>query len=617
MNIQTIFKKLRAEELAQVLRGTFARFPLSFLCALAGTVLFLCEHHDITAFDKEFLARAILFMFNGSFLFTAAALFAENSRLTPRNMLILMAGCVALLAGVSWLPDHFTVSHALFAGSLALSLLFAPYILKPATEDSVWYFNYRNGMALAVTGVSSLILALGVSAILKSLEYLFGLDIGHKIYADVWIVTWFFFSPICFLSQIPGRFDFEKKDCAVPGGISFIANYLLVPLVLIYMFILYAYLLKIAVKWELPRGNLAWIVTGFGVAGIVTHLCVHALRDAGTRLLKEFHRYFYLIMLVPILLLAIGIWTRVSQYGVTEDRYMVLLCLIWFSGLSAIYIVKPKAAHIRRVPMTLALLFLLGSFGPWGIGTLPANSQITRLEPLLVKTGVLVDGKAQKTTQEVSFDDRKDISSIVDYIYSHDKQSKIADWVLPFKDEAAKESAQRCGKRGFKNRCYTYGEAQKVVEAWGIGYVGPGERKDEQGLHFNAPQSDRLSKISGYAYIADIQAWLYTGDWSAEKTYSEDGAPFKISFKFTKAGIFSVRLADGRGVSFDLKTLAPEIKRRGKGPRELKSDRDNRLYMNAESNGLKVELRISSLNGYIVNDNPDIRSAGLQVLIAP
>jgi len=104
----------------------------------------------------------------------------------------------------------------------------------------------------------------GVSFILLSIRYLFEIKISSDTYRDMWIICWGVFFPIYILSNISRQFDYKNDGCDFPKGVNFIANYILAPLVFVYMAILYTYFIKIIVQWELPRGNLGWLITSFG-----------------------------------------------------------------------------------------------------------------------------------------------------------------------------------------------------------------------------------------------------------------------------------------------------------------------------------------------------------------
>ncbi|HYD17164.1 MAG TPA: DUF4153 domain-containing protein, partial [Patescibacteria group bacterium] len=584
--------------------------------------------HDIAPFNDDIMSRLSLAAAQGLALFTAATLFAEGAGWDKTRRWLLMAVGAGVIAAFCFIPDHFTAAQLFFGGALALTMIFAPYIARGASEDSVWRFNYLNGIGLIIAGISTFVLCAGLSAILGSLNYLFPvLDVPPRVFGDIWIFGGFFFGPVAFLYQIPRQFDFQAMDWEVPKGISFIANFLVVPLVLIYTFILYVYFAKIVALWELPKGNLAWLVTGFGAAGVAARLAVFPMQHTGTILLQQFYKFFSYLLIVPLILLSIGIYTRLSQYGVTEERYAIALCLVWLAGLTLHGIARPQRQHIKFVPMALAALLLAASFGPWGAVSVSENSQLARLEGLLQQAGVMTaSGQLVKTTVIVPFETRKEIGSILDYFYQGDKTERIAHLEAPFKkemdDKATLDGYERCGTRSF-SRCWNrYDRSQKLMAVLGMEYVSPYATTDSEqdytvranSIDWNA---DGLTRVSGYDYVVRFYAYAYNqNDWSAEKSLRENGAEV-ISAKFLlgKEGKFTVTLKDGRSVVFDLQPLLAQLY--AEKVKDIAEESQSRLILRAENAGLRAELRISELRGNLQGDKIVFNGATMTVLLAP
>lgn len=614
-----------------VLKEAFIRFPLSVTCASGATVTSILGTHDASFLSDDMILRLMTFFANGLALFTAASLYAESVNLEKTRKWLLMAAGAGIAAAFAFIPDHFTSAHLFFGFAVALTMLFAPYIGRKSSEESLWQFNYLNGVGLAIAGISTFVLCAGLSAILGSMNYLFPiLDILGRIYGDIWIFGAFFFGPVAFMYQIPRQFDYLAMDCDIPKGISFIANFLVVPLVLIYTFILYVYSAKIVALWELPKGNLAYLVTGFGAAGVAARLAVFPMRHTGTILLQQFYKYFPYLLLVPLALLTLGIYTRISQYGVTEERYAIALALVWLGGLTAWQIVRPRAQHIKQVPMALAALMFMASFGPWGAVAMSENSQLARLEGLLLKSGVKSPaGTYAPVTADVPFDTRKELSSVLSYFYEDQKQERIAHIEAPFvaamkakhKDLDIDDTA-RCGSRSF-SRCWSYwGRAEKLMEAMGLEYVYPYSTSDQE-LDFTARANgldwtaDVLTKVSGYDYIVRFYAYSYNNsDWAAEKTFGANGAEvLNAKFFMTKAGKFTVILNDGRQVAFDLSPLLVQL--RIDNLKTIPEGEYHRMILHGENGGFRVELRISELRGKVRKDGIDFDGASMMVLLAP
>jgi hypothetical protein len=625
MTFKSFISRFQFEYVANVVREVWKRFPLTMLCCLPACAISMLALHNSDLVDGDVLARIIMFGAYGGVWFAAEKLFAESRQLSRgRHIAVALAGGL-LLALAVFAPREYSAMHGFLAGALGLLLLFAPYIGRQSSEDSVWYFNYCNGIAAAVAAVASGIFCLGLSAVWGSMDYLiYDGNLNDKVYGDIWLIGAWLFGPIALLYQIQKKFDFEKNDCFIPKGIYFIANYLAVPLVLIYTWVLYAYVGKITLTMTLPKGNLAYMVTGFGAAGIAVWLSVYPMRETGTKLLRQFHKYFYPILALPVILLAVGIYTRIEQYGVTEERYAICMALVWLAGLTGYYLLKPARSHIKHVPMVLCALCLIASFGPWGAVPLSTWSQQARLESYLVKAGVKQAGSAwDKSTwskaKDVSFDDRKEISAILDYM--KDSRERAAWLVAPFEKElrqkyfeerrvydknATPENTEYpgCGK-DYYDGCYNYYQLpEQLMAIWGMEYVGRWQTEDNESYTVNTVNcyscDTGLVKVAPYDYFVRVSAYIYSGnnnawDMSAyEGAVTKDAKP-KVKFTLDTKGHFAATHADGRAVSFELLPLLEKY--RAQNLKTVPEDKDAEMTLRANDGAFAVEIRLSELRG--------------------
>ncbi len=629
MGFKTFIKRFQVEYLTTAVTDTFARFPLSVTCCAGAAILSILAAHDIKPLSDDDMLRALLFLGYALVFFTASRLYSEGRQLPrAREAAIMFAGGIVLLA-LALIPDRFSAMHVFIGAALGLSMLFAPYLGRNSTEDSVWYFNYLNGVSLAIAGLSTFILCLGLSAIIGSMDYLlYDMKLSGKIYGDIWIFGGTFFGPVMFMHQISRQFDFEKNECAIPAGIYFIANYLVVPLILIYMWVLYVYFIKIAVQWELPKGNLAYMVTGFGSLGAAARLAVFPMRDYGTKLLQQFYKYFYYILIVPILLLAIGLYTRLSQYGVTEDRYAIGVCLTWLTALTIWNLSRPRAAHIKHVPMALCLLFLFASVGPWGAVHVSTRSQLARLEGMLREAGVLhADGSVGKTGQNVPFELRKDISGTLDYFYQG-KEKAIAHFVDPvrgeiqkkYKNEMPSYDSSTCGERRFGPCWMDYNMTRYVMEAWGMQYVSRWETKESGGSYksFSAAHGqfsgDWVEGIAPYTYMAWATPNLYNGTWKMDFPQAVHDKHI-LTLSMGANAVVTAVLADGRSDTFELQPLADSLNKEKQGVIP-EADMD-KMTLHPATAGFPAELRISEIHGRENGDKFTLDGGSMMLLFAP
>ena len=623
MTLKAFFQRFQLEYLLNVLQSAFRRFPLTVLCCLAGTLLGVLSVHDVKIFSDDMMARVCLFLSFGGVGFTAATLFAESRGLKPGAQAALQLAAGAVIAAFAFLPEYFSAAMLFFGAALCLAMLYAPYVARRgSTEDSFWYFNYSNGVAIVISGISTLILCGGLAAILGSVDYLFELDIPGKFYGDIWIIGCGFFSTILFLSYVPRQFDFAPEECRLMPGIFFIANYIVVPLVLIMTWVLYAYFAKIVLKWELPRGGLAYMVTGFGSAGIAARLAIFPMRQTGTKLLQQFYKYFYHLLPVPLGLLGMGLYTRITQYGMTEERYAVGLCLIWLTGLCLFALLRRGRTHIKYIPVALGLLFLLASFGPWGAVPVATASQLAKLESLLAKNNMWQNGKVVKAEKDVSFDDRQQISSTLDFLAEDSHKAALAPLIEPFKPALDKDRTltEPC-TRHFTG-CYEgYDRPEKIMTAWNLKYVGSWER-EENNENFTLRlkdynyYADNLIRVAPYKFVANVNASSYSADWSSEQTASENGKPvLKLTFALTRGGIFSIKKEGGATVAFNLKDLAEKF--RAEKLSDVPAERAGELALSAETPGLAAQIRINGFDTSMSGGVLLFNSATMTVLLTP
>ncbi|QEK52551.1 DUF4153 domain-containing protein [Pedobacter aquae] len=177
------------------------------------------------------------------------------------------------------------------------------------------------------------------------------------------------------------------------------------PLASIYLLILLAYEGKILVEWHLPNGFVSILILGYAVFGMLSLLLVHPLRNLEeNKWIKLFSKSFYLFLIPLIVLLVLAVYTRVSDYGITESRYVLIVLTLWLGFITLYFLIKGQE-QIRMIPISLCVIAIIISFGPWGLQSISRNSQQKRLSTLLT-------AKADKERDQ-------EIRNIVDYLHDY------------------------------------------------------------------------------------------------------------------------------------------------------------------------------------------------------
>lgn len=564
---------------------TIKRFPFSVACAVALFIIALTEIHDVIDYDDEIMGRVAAVLSCMYFWFGISRIITESTNASRvKHMVIAGMGLVGVSSIVVFSPVWW--QNLLFLSpAILLFLMFAPY-LKGGDDTSVWFYNRSLWIGVAVSYLALLMFAGGVCLAMWAVERLFDVDFGYRVFSDLWAFSCLILGPIYALSWVPKKFEFTSDECNTPNGLKFIANWISVPMVFVYLGILYSYFAKMMITGEIPNGILAYLISGFVGAGVVTYLVSWPLREKGSVQLRFFHKIFFPALIIPVGFHFYAIWERIGAYGVTEQRYYILLTAIWFAMI-AIANIKRKMP-IKAIPATLAILLVFASFGPWGAVSVSGQSQFKRLEALLIKNDLVEDGKVKKAQGSIPFDDRLSISSILDYLCGSERDEMIEGlFVLEDKEKSG------------RYRCSSY---KLTKEQLGFDYVSHYSTRDpEQLIQVWSNRHDVIREVEGYKYL------IKDG-----RVNIEDKAPCKSK---------QCQIDDPKRlyVSFDNKSSILKFKHNSIVLLEdnifefLMESRnyqnsDEILFLKFENDRLSLRLDVNSIYGKIEDDRPVLNS---------
>jgi hypothetical protein len=121
------------------------------------------------------------------------------------------------------------------------------------------FCQYNNTLFLRfLTAVLfSAVLFIGLVIAMGSIDVLFNVDINEERYFQLFVVIAGIFNTWFFLSGIPGSLDSFNRVKEYPKGLKIFTQNILLPLVIIYVIILYLYTGKIILEWAWPEGLFA------------------------------------------------------------------------------------------------------------------------------------------------------------------------------------------------------------------------------------------------------------------------------------------------------------------------------------------------------------------------
>ena len=305
-------------------------------------------------------------------------------------------------------------------------------------------FNHKNFVeyffkiveAMFISLSFSTVLFLGLAAIYFLITKLFDISIVDKVYIITFIIIYLPFNVGIFLSYFPrNEIDFDNYKLAKPFVI--LVSYITVPIFIIYAFILYIYFFKILIQAELPKGVITNLVLGFALLTVILLFISSVIKS--NKLVEKFREFFPVIMIPILVMMFYAIFIRISDYGLTENRYFVVAAGI-YTLISMIYYIFYRSNSNIVIFISLAAIIFLSTIGPVSAYNLSASSQDARLASILNANGMLESNQI-KPKKNVSLDDKIQIKEIVEYLSNNHRswESKYLPKNFEFNNENFEE----------------------------------------------------------------------------------------------------------------------------------------------------------------------------------
>lgn len=399
--------------------------------------------------EYKFLINIALCSQLGFALFYSFYLISERNKIN--RWILELSGIILLTLFYFYLPEDIDddiralTRYFLFSIGLHMLAAFAPFTGRKHA-NGFWQYNKTIFLNFLLSILYTYVLLFGLYIAMAAIDNLFGVHIDGKYYFYLFLIMQGIFNTWFFLTRVPENFEKLEEDKSYPKGLKVFTQYVLLPLVTVYLVILYLYEIKILTEWELPKGWVSYLVLGFSIAGILSLLLVHPVREQeGNKWIQTFSRIFYLALFPLVLLLFIAIGTRINQYGVTENRYFILLLALWLTAVSIYFLIRKKGS-IKIIPVSLFFLSFLSGFGPWGAFFISDKNQKGRLEEVLERNNLLSEGIIKGEGKEISFEDRSTIYSVLSYFESRNELEEVAPLFGPSSDSIVKSDTYRGNK---------------------------------------------------------------------------------------------------------------------------------------------------------------------------
>ena len=313
--------------------------------------------------------------------------------------------------------NHFaTETINITATILIFYILFYLIPIIYRNKDKEKYLQSVVGNQMITIGFS-IVLFLGLSAIVGTIDVLL-INLPNTIYFDNFVFSASVFGVAFFVSRLK-RKDESLKDYNLPKIVEVLICYILIPLILIYTAILYLYFVKIIFTLKMPKGIVSHLVLWYTTFSLFIIIMATPITYKN-KFAKFYKKYFPLISIPLILLALFSINERIFQYGVTENRYLVVILILWLL-FNMIFIIK---ADVKWVLISFIFAVLVAIFSPFNLVNVSINSQNKRLERILKKNGIIQNKKFINKNNELSQRTKNEIMSIIDYFYNNASEIK-------------------------------------------------------------------------------------------------------------------------------------------------------------------------------------------------
>ncbi|WP_343531178.1 DUF4153 domain-containing protein [Pedobacter sp.] len=535
--------------LLQNFKSVVTRFPLQVLLALVATGLWChLAGTGVIMEQNQGLIKLLLFCNLGLTLLLALDTYAESHALSSTSKWLLRVLALALLAGLYFLIDPFRYLTdifrvALFAFAFHLLVAFAPFI-KRGNLNGFWQYNKTLFLRVLISAFYAAVLFAGLAIALFAIDGLFNVTIKSDVYLRLFIVLSAGFMTIFFLAGVPSNFQSLEEEQSYPKGLKIFTQYVLIPLMTIYLAILLVYEVKIAINWELPKGLVSTLILGYAVFGILSLLLIYPIREKdGNGWMKLFFRFFYLMMVPLIVLLILAVIKRVGNYGITESRYILIILAAWLTGITA-YFLFSKKQNIKVIPISLFVVAILAIYGPQSAFSVSKASQISRLRNLM-------DSKSQEEKEE--------IPSVVRYLVDRHGLTSLHSFTTANLNEIEKKIYAKAEKNKSPN--YEI-ESEKVDTAFALLKVKDMDNS-AWAKYVTFTNEESVVNVRGYDGLMDLNDYsqepkTFNGEkFEIEKGERKDrkGHPQKKVEKLT------VKIAGKEAVVFNVDSLARQLVR--------------------------------------------------------
>ncbi|MSB16899.1 DUF4153 domain-containing protein [Finegoldia magna] len=416
----------------QTLVKTIKLYPMVLLAILIATIFSIMEIWKIefNVLNSTLIVDLIIssLYFAMSYMIVKLIITDKNIKITNGQKAVVYA-IVSVIVGLLCYFLIIKVDKSLYLKNqiTQMGLFFALFIgmfVAGHFNTEIDYADYAVKIILAI--IESLIycvtIFVGIVAILYTTKELFKLNFNlSNLIVTCAVVIFLLLNSTIILSKFPLKYCEENLKIKWLTPFKFLFTRIIAPLFLIYGLILLLYIIKVVVLKTIPNNIITNLILWYGLLSVVVLFVSKTVED---KFIKIYDKVQPLILLILSGMMFYSIGIRISYYGITEGRYMVVIGGVFIVISMIYYLFFNKKTYIT-IPTTLLILTLISSVGPVSAYNISKIDQKNRLEKMLIEENLLVNGeiKPQKNVNPAKI---KEIKDKLDYFTRKHSAKELA-----------------------------------------------------------------------------------------------------------------------------------------------------------------------------------------------
>lgn len=416
----------------QTLVKTIKLYPMVLLAILIATIFSIMEIWKIefNALNSTLIVDLIIssLYFAMSYMIVKLIITDKNIEITNGQKALVYA-IVSVIMGLLCYFLIIKVDKSLYLKNqiTQMGLFFALFIgmfVAGHFNTEIDYADYAVKIILAI--IESLIycvtIFVGIVAILYTTKELFKLNFNlSNLIVTCAVVIFLLLNSTIILSKFPLKYCEENLKIKWLTPFKFLFTRIIAPLFLIYGLILLLYIIKVVVLKTIPNNIITNLILWYGLLSVVVLFVSKTVQD---KFIKIYDKVQPIILLILSGMMFYSIGIRISYYGITEGRYMVVIGGVFIVISMIYYLFFNKKTYIT-IPTTLLILTLISSVGPVSAYNISKIDQKNRLEKMLIEENLLVNGeiKPQKNVNPAKI---KEIKDKLDYFTRKHSAKELA-----------------------------------------------------------------------------------------------------------------------------------------------------------------------------------------------